>query len=412
MSINNSKPLCVIMNFKSFIVGVTSLITAFIFCSCEHKITLPEIDEINFEEAPKELKLTDYFSNFHMVQLEQTEDCVFLFVDKIIDTEGTLIVMTAEKEVFCFERNTGKLRCKIGTRGEGPEEYLYLAGCIYNPDEKVVGIIDSYKNKMLCYDLNGVYKYQKEIPAKVERISSAELSKDGYLMLSHDLAKESGDKTFAYTVVAPDDSYFNFDPFSPVYVEGYVTPFAFQPMTVYKNGFTFQKFLNDTIFRLENGDIIPKYKLSMKKRFPSKELVAQIGPFNWVDIIKMCKSSGYFSGFGRIFETDRFILLEPMFPSDEGYFWIDKESEAGYRVPSTVNFSKELNLIIEGRSILSVKGSNSNELISCYESTLSKNGFVRQMDENPDLIPFSEELRTLFENADPQGNPIVIIYEH
>ena len=400
------------MNFKSFIVGVTSLITAFIFCSCEHKITLPEIDEINFEEAPKELKLTDYFSNFHMVQLEQTEDCVFLFVDKIIDVEGSLLVKTRSNEVFCFERNTGKLRCKIGTLGEGPEEYLHMAGCIYNPDEKVVGIIDAYKNKMLCYDLNGVFKYQKEIPVKVALISSAELSKDGYLMFSNNLNSGPGAKTFAYTVVAPDDSYFDFDPFSPVYVDECATEFASRPMTVYGDGFTFQKFLNDTIFRLENGHIIPKYKLSMKKQFPSKELVAQIGPFDWVDIFKMSKSSGYFSGFGRIFETDRFILLEPVYSDEEGYFWIDKESEAGYRVPSTTNVLNELNLIIEGRSIVSVKGSNSNELISCLEPILSKVGLVTLIDENPDLIPFSEELRTLFENADPQGNPIVIIYEH
>ena len=392
-------------------MGTIALTTTLTLYSCVQKTAASEIDEIVFEEAPRELKLTDSFSKFKFIQLEQTDDCIFDYVDKIIDADGYLLVMTLAKELFCFERNTGKLRCKIGTRGEGPGEYLIMAGFSYNPEDKTIGIIDSYKNKMLCYDINGDFKHEKNFPINLSQICNAERSKDGYIMFNNNLFEDSKSEPTAYTVIAPDNSYFNLDPFAPVYIEGYVTEFATRPMTAYGDGFTFQKFLNDTIFRMENGDITPKYKILMRKKFPSKELVAQIGPFDWVDIIKLSKSR-YFSGFSNIFETDRFILLEPKFPSDEGYFWIDKENEAGYRVPSTMNFNKELNLVIEGHSIVSVKGSNCDELISCYVPKLSKIGFARQLDENPDIVPFSEELRSFFENADPDGNAIVIIYEH
>lgn len=400
------------MHIKNALVQIAVLIPVLFFFSCESKVALPKIDAIVFDEAQKDFKLTDRFNKFHFIQLEQTEECVFESIVKIIDTDECLIVMTNNKEVFCFERTSGKFHSKIGAKGEGPGEFLYAVDFIYNHAEKTIGIIDAYKNSVFYYDMNGVFMYQKGIPVNVALISCAELSMDGYLMMSNKLNDGIGSKDCAYTVVTPEGRYFDFDSFSPVYVEGYVTQFASRPMTVYGDGFTFQKFLNDTIFRMENGNIIPKYELSMKKQFLPKDLVAQAGPFDWADIFKISSSSGFFSGFNNIFETDKFILLEPMFADNEGYFWIDKETETGFRIPSTQNFSNELNLIIEGRSMTSVKGCKANELISCFQALFAKAGFVKQMDENPDLVPFSEEMRPFFENTDSDGNPVVIIYEH
>lgn len=144
---------------------------------------------------------------------------------------------------------------------------------------------------------------------------------------------------------------------------------------------------------------------------PSKELIAQAGPYDPDLYNKMCRASGWFPGFDAIYETNKFILLVSKYK--EGYFWIDKETEKGYRVHTTVETATDIIQAIEGRSIFSVKGSNENEFISCMDANpMVQWGFREEFKKHPELHPFSNRLKEFFENADPDGNPCIIIYEH
>ena len=149
----------------------------------------------------------------------------------------------------------------------------------------------------------------------------------------------------------------------------------------------------------------------MKKMFPSKELVAQLGSYQQEKIVEWSESSGYFSGIDNIFETSRYILVEPLSTVNDGYFWIDKENNCGIRIASTNIFQTALKNIIEGRIICFVKGSNEHEIISCLQPLALKIA-LRIMENEPEISPFNDSLISFFENADPDGNPIVIIYEH
>ncbi len=378
------------------------------FC-CSRQETQYDVVEISFEDAPADFKLTDRFKNVHFVQLEMTDECVINFEKKIALAENRILVSTIRNELYCFDSETGKFICRVGERGEGPGEYLSIKDFYYNSSDSSIVILDAFKNRTLSYSLDGEYLKEGIFPASVNYVESIERSQNDYYMLS--LMMHGGENEYAYTVVRPDSSYFSFDPFAPVSVGNYMTAYADQPMAAFGNGFTFQKCLNDTIFRLDNGEIRPEYKLLMNKPLATKEQVANLGPYHKKDVCDMALSTGYFIGFDRIYETQQYILLIQPVQSDQGYFWIDKESNTGIRIASSNNMSKEAERAIEGKSIISVKGGNDKALISFIMPATINFSFKGAFERNPEIKPFSDQLRPFFENTDPEGNPIVIIYE-
>ena len=389
-----------------------SLVFAVIMFSCSKQEVQYDIQDITFEDAPDDFKLTDSFKKVHFVQLEMTDECAINMEKKIVLADSRILVGTIHSELYCFDSETGKFICQIGKRGEGPGEYLSIADFYYNSSDSCIVIVDVFNNRALSYSLDGEFLSENIFPAPVNYVDCIERSQNGYYMLSHKIHGGNSKNDYAYTVVMPDSSYFSFDPFAPVSVGNYMTAYAKHPMTAYGNRFTFQKFLNDTIFRLDNGEIHPLYKLQMNKPLATKEQIANFGPYHKREVCNMARATGYFVGFDRIYETSKYILLIPPDQSDQGYFWIDKKTNTGIRIPSSYNFNKEAKRAIEGKSIISVMGGNDRALISYINPMLIKLCFIGAFEKNPDIIPFSEELRPFFENADPEGNPIVIIYEH
>lgn len=262
----------------------------------------------------------------------------------------------------------------------------------------------------MYYDLNGNFLHKDKVDINNLFVSGMAQSSDDYIMMVNKIDDTSHDN-FAYTVIRPDGSLFSFDSFRPVKTGGEVAAVAYHPMSLYGGGFTFRKFFNDTIFRLEDGEIFPLYKLKMKKLFPSKEIVSQLGSYKQEKIIEWCYGTGYFSGIDDIYETDRYILVEPSSTSQEGYFWIDKETGSGIRIASTNRLELEFKNFIEGRTIGFIKGGNEHGIISCLQP-ISLRLAAEILEDNPDILPFDDELVPFFENADPEGNPLVIIYEH
>ena len=380
--------------------------------SCSHPAEQEELPQIVFEEAPADFKITDAFNKFKFVQLEQTEECAFDYITKMVDAEGCIVVKTRiQNELFCFDRETGAFKCRIGNIGEGPEEYLKALDFFYNEKEKSICVIDPYRNSIISYDLDGNFRHSKKTDPRINFISCVERSGDGYLMFANKVYSDPEQNNDAYTVIRPDETFFSFDPFEPVKTINKVSAFAMRPMATDKNGITFFKLLNDTLFRMEKGNIFPLYELEIKKRKPSKEMVSQLGPYSHPDLLQWCLSTDYFTGFNHIFETKKFILLEPVSTATDGYFWIDKATNTGIRIPSNDRLDLVGRLFLEGKTIIKTQFGAEQELISSIPSALVEL-FNEVIEKNPDLVPFSDELLPFLAKANPQGNPIVIIYEH
>ena len=387
-----------------------ALVYATMLESCTKPHNVDEIPEIEFNEAPADFKLTDSFSKFKFIQLEQTDDAVFDYVVRIVDAGECLLVQAMFNELYCYNKNDGSFRCRIGKIGEGPGEILVLSGFFFNSQSNTVGVLDRLKKAKLYYELKGNFLYKDKVEINNLFVSGMAQSPDGYIMIANKIDDTLHDN-FAYTVIRPDGSLFSFDSFGPVKTGGEVAAVAYHPMSSYDGGFTFRKFFNDTIFRMEDGSIFPLYMLKIKKLFPSKEMVSQLGPYKQGKIIEWCHGTGYFSGIDDIYETDRYILVEPSSTSLEGYFWIDKETGSGIRIASTNRLEHEFKNFIEGRTIGFIKGGNEHGIISCLQPILLRLA-AKILEDNPDILPFDDKLIPFFKNADPEGNPLVIIYEH
>lgn len=370
-----------------------------------------ELQHVAFEEAPADFKITDNFSKFKFIQLEQTEDCVFEHITKMVDADGCIIVKTWQNDLFCFDKETGAFKCRIGRRGEGPGEYLHIRDFFYNAQEKSICVIDSYQASIISYDLSGNFLHKKKQETNISMISCAERTNDGYLMVANMVYDNPEMNNDAYTVIRPDGTWFYIDPFEPVWIKNSMSPFANKPMAKDKKGITFHKFLNDTIFRLEGGEVFPIYKLEIDKKMPTKEMVSQLGSYSQPDLDIWCLSTGYFTGLDRIFETEKLILLEPLTAATDGFFWIDKETNKGIRIPSSNRLDLVGKMVLEGKSIFKVHFSNEHELV-CGMQAILVDCFKDVIEKNPELIPFSDELVPFLKNADSEGNPIVFIYEH
>ncbi len=379
--------------------------------SCSHPAEQEELPQIVFEEAPTDFKITDAFNKFKFVQLELTEECAFDIILKMVDVEGCIVVRTWQNELFCFDRETGAFKCRIGSIGEGPEEYLTVADFFYNDKEKSIGVIDSRHNSIISYDLNGKFLHSKKLEPYVSLISCVERSNDGYLMFANMLYGNPKFNNDAYTVVRPDGTYFSFDPFDPVKTDNCISPFAMRPMATDSKGITFCKLLSDTLFRMEKGEIFPIYKLNINQTMPSKEMVSQVGPYTQPGLLQWCLNTDYFTGVDNVFETEKLILLEPFSTANYGFFWIDKSTNKGVRIPSSNRLDLVGKLFLEGKSIIRAQYTNERELLCGISANLVQ-CFNEIIEKNTDLVPFSDELLPFLAKADPRGNPIVIIYEH
>ena len=366
---------------------------------------------MTFDEASKEFRLTSNFKKIKLVQLQATENCLINEVKKIIDARGELIVLTDDDEIFCFRKNDGTFLRQIGGFGESSGEYIEIGDIYYNEKDNTVNIIDNKKGFIVTYGLEGNFVSHKKMDVPVSWMESAERSTDGYMMICNRITGGTPASEFAYTILRPNEEYSGIDPFAPIGVKGFTSTFASRPMAVGNKGFTFLKFLNDTVFTMDKGEIRPLYKLSMKKKMPDKDVVAQMGSFSEKELWKMCRTSNYFSGFDKLFETKQYIVLIPKIFSDEGYYWIDKTNGKGIHVPSFNEFALEVDMMLQGRSIINIVSCNDCEIISCFNSDFVED-FRKELTENPDMNLFDARLKPFFENADSEGNPCLVIYEN
>lgn len=371
------------------------------------------IPELSFEEASPGFKITDSFDNIKVFQLELTDSCIVDEVRRMVEVDNDLLIVLTKNELLTFDKNTGKFIHGIGAIGEGPEEYLNITDFYYNNADKSINIIDTHSGKIVRYGLSGNFISKEKIDFPTEWMTSLTRSDNGYMILSNMLTggKLTPPSEYAYTVVEPNRDYYSFDPFAPVVLDSsYATKFASKPAVALGDRFTFFKFLNDTIFTMDSGEISPVYKLLLKKRIPQKDIVAQTGDY-FNSVVSMNMSGDYIAGLDEIYETAEYIVLVPLFFPTNGYYWINKVLNSGIHIPSSVNFDLTMEQLLSGESIFEIKGSNKNSLICSFDG-ISIQSAKKCIAKHPELACFNENVKSVFENANPEGNPVVIFYNH
>lgn len=404
------------MKFIKHVSGsivLAGLVTIISLESCKPRTAVDDggdLTVIKFEEAPKDFKLTDSFKDISCVQLEMTDESVLGDIKKIIKADGNLVVLTKDNDVTVFNKDDGGFLRHLGSVGEGPEEFLEAQDMFYDAMEGVITIYDRMKGDFVSYRLNGEFVGKRKAEGVSFWMESLERASDGTILVCNTLSGGNPPSEYAFTLIGADGESRKYDPFAPVTVEGFTTAFAERPMSVFENELKLVKFMSDTVFSVERGEVSPLFKLNLGNGFVPKKVAAEMNYGS--DMIRYSIENRKLLGINKMFETDGFIMFIPTFETLFGYYWFDKRSGKGYHVESAnsivAEVLPEMNKVIEGRSIINVVGSSKSEIISSIVDVESLN---QALDNSTDCV-FPENIIPTIQEADHDGNPIILIYSH
>ena len=130
-------------------------------------------------ESPKEIMLNELASDIRYVPLETTDDCLMNNEFYIMQYTGEDIITSG---IFHFDKN-GKFLNKIGSKGQGPEEYL-----------QGLFAFGDWKNKLLyvqnwttltCYGFDGTFG--RGVPTPQLNMGAAGLFDENHILYSNDI---------------------------------------------------------------------------------------------------------------------------------------------------------------------------------------------------------------------------------
>ena len=130
-------------------------------------------------ESPKEIMLNELASDLRYVPLETTDDCLMNNEFYIMQYTGEDIITSG---IFHFDKN-GKFLNKIGSKGQGPEEYL-----------QGLFAFGDWKNKLLyvqnwttltCYGFDGTFV--RSVPTPQLNMGAAGLFDENHILYSNDI---------------------------------------------------------------------------------------------------------------------------------------------------------------------------------------------------------------------------------
>ncbi len=368
-----------------------------------------ELTVIKFEESDGSFRPTDELSNITCVQLEMTDESILGEIKKVVDAEGNLVVLTADNEIAVFNREDGKYIRHLGAPGEGPEEYIAVQDIFYESGNGIINAYDRVKQEIVSYKLSGEFVKKRKLPRELRWIESMESNQEGTILACNKLTGVKPAQEFAFTLISPDGEYENFDSFAPVTVDGFVRAFSKKPMSVCGNEMKLVKFLSDTLFSIKKEKIEPLYKLDLGKKIVSKKVAADFGYD--VEFYRYCDREKLLEGIDKMFETERYILLVAHWESENGYYWLDKETGSGYHLGSTSLVEAQIRKVVYEGSIINPVGYNEKEIISIYPEGDNQE-FITVLSEDPEAVLLPESVISAIRNVDPEGNPFLLIYSH
>lgn len=114
------------------------------------KIAPPDISSL------QPLKLSEFVDSIGYLQLETTSECLLPYY-------GTRFTLRVENDLFLgdpnsilkFDVTTGKFTGKIGSRGQGPKEYVHIGNICIDKDNNRIIVKERAKQKMSTYNYEG-----------------------------------------------------------------------------------------------------------------------------------------------------------------------------------------------------------------------------------------------------------------
>jgi hypothetical protein len=219
--------------------------------------------EIDLEKAlrdNKKISLTSITDSVKYIKLETNAKCLVGRINKII-IHNNFIYVGSFHNIFKFDMN-GKFICQIGTKGQGPREYVQLRDFVVKNDSLFI----LTRNKVLTFNING--SFLTEVSFNTDGLS---LNKTNSCFITDN--DQTGTIDFfdkKGNMVKSEKVKSNLDKKFPVMVMYRHQNLFFQN----RDNFCVNTFHNDTIYQIDKSNIfspyllinLGKYKLPPNKR--------------------------------------------------------------------------------------------------------------------------------------------------
>lgn len=340
---------------------------------------------------------TLFFKSAKLIPLETTTDCLIRKIDKIFVVDDKMIIFDDRLDAVYIYDSTGKFITRIGTRGQGPKEYIQITDIYVDVDKKEILLLCDRPYKIMFFNLDG--KFIREFNTKKYYEGFSQIGDTILCVPSEYEEKRNID---IYTVSGEFQETMWVDSDVQTYrMDNQSTTYSFSSgstMSGFRDEVLFTYSYVPYIYAYRNGNITIKYQLDFGDLWIPSNLLNKRTPAN--ELQQICMKEGYKIVLENMMETSDYLLLN----TNNSFIVYDK----------TTNRCTEYFSIIHSETGIGMPRfipiPNSNHIAQAIEA----NRFLRMLEDRKKInvqygIANSIDIEKYGIKID--DNPLVILYE-
>ena len=319
------------------------------------------------------------------IKLGDTGDVLIGDVSKLWITPQHIVIVDKFKamSIFVFDR-AGNAQAVINRLGRGPQEYTSLTDVCLTPDQQRIVVLDNSKKKLLYYNMEGNFLYDKNTSFWIGDLAYADEQ--------HIIAKTYGAQNEDPGLTSyenKDDNLYILDTLMHIKQ-------SMMPRTAILKQFEDRLYVNaihsDTIYRVAGSDgLVPQYRLDMS----AINGVTNFGEESMEKVMEIRKNNAYFPNDyvdGKDFALFRFSM--PVAPHMQ-LVMHNKHTGQNYSIEGTSK--KALNIYF-----MEVSYAFDDQFVAAIPA------FRFVGDNTP--MPGSEQRAVIQKNLTDEDNPVLLFY--
>ena len=377
------------------------------FPACQRSINDVQLMTVDIDpkSQPKgSLMLSDLVERVEYIPLETNDNCIVGNIYNLFDVSENYIAVSDfmfQRQVFLFDR-AGRFITKIGSRGQGPGEYVMQREVFIDESKKCIYVKDL--RKLLMYDFSGKHLNSFSFDEDFAEIYPG--SDNQFIT-----ARFSNQSNEDYDVYVLWDSTMNLVKRAvkgvPIIIRSqigasYASIGSISSCYIYQ-GFSHLKenVLNDTVYLVnKNNEFIPKYIINFGRYTTTPEDKGDVDNY-WENRI-----SGKFIAGVSVFEASNFLFPRYNYRDKWIPCYFDKKTNQLLYFDSEEGIPDDYT----GGIVFWPSKQKNNELYIFYNSY----DLLKKIDQQNKLTPKGpaesvRKVQSLLENLDPEDNPVLII---
>ena len=307
--------------------------------------------------------------------------------------DDSFIICISHKQIFLFDRNTGKFIREIGEQGRGPNAY-WATRTVGSVDFKNKIIYATGYNNLISYSFDGKTITKVELPYEYK--NTTPFSKN---LLASYIVNQSGNEKRMIVLYNKTDKkiekeFPNHQEYTKIAGKFRKLPYNDSWFYSYNERLYFKEYLNDTLFEVKIDKLEPKIIFNSGKYSP---------PYEERETFEMIE----YHNISDIFENNNFLFFSLSFKKRKHFCIYDKKkgvcSVSNMKNKNTCGFKNDIDGFMEFCP-LSINN-NTNELVGFLDPL----EILEWFEKHPELVKKLPPHLQKIKNINYTDNPVVVI---